>query len=850
MSYLQAAGGWIPVRLAPIQPAAAPNGGSGRNFLTGIAMIGRTTDTDVSFALRMESGGVDVIIEGAARMIKNFFTPPVFPEDEEKTRQARLLHGLLVGALLLLSFGGAAVIAFLFAEKILNSILIAIVFGILSASYWLMRTGRVQAASLLFLSGLLTVFAVFTAFSGGMLSVVAAYFVALVVIAGLLLGFRGALVFSVICCLFGFGLVLLGAGGYSPPRIFTVEAVVGWLDLTIVLFMTTLVMHFAARDLDAALESTRRRLEERRWAEASTLRQMERLRALHTIERAITGSMDLQTVLNLLVKEVVGQLHMDATSVLLLEESERTLHFAAGEGFQTEALRYTRLKIGDGLAGQAAEKKTIVYFPDLRALRGNPILAESIAGEGFRVYYGVPLIAKGRFCGVMEIFQRSAGGPDPDWMPFLETLAGQAAIAIDNARLLEITKTQLKETEALYRINQGLAASIDPRQLMQDVVTLLQKNFGYFYVQIYIREKESGDFVLRAGSGEIGKKLVDGGHRLAAGVGIVGNTADTGVPFFTNDVDEVAFFKRNPLLPDTKSELAVPIKIDGQFLGLLDIQQVRPFLLTGRDVQMVSAVADQLAVALQKAQLYADLQSSLQQEKEMHSQLIHSEKLAVTGRLMASVSHELNNPLQAIQNALFLLNNERTISAQGKRDLAIVLKETDRMAAMLDRLRTTYKAVRKEDFRPVRVNEILEDVHALVATHLRHAGISFEYHPDSALPPVSAVSDQLRQVILNLFMNAVDAMPRGGRLMVSTQMLAADKEILIRVADTGEGIDPAILPRLFETFISGKENGTGLGLAISSEIVTNHNGRIQAENRAEGGATFRVWLPAAVEAEP
>jgi PAS domain S-box-containing protein len=912
---------------------------------------------------------VDVVWDGLLRTVKTFFTPPVFPQDEEKTRQARLLHALLTGTLLLLSLGGAIVVRFLYAEKLLNSILIAIVFVIMCIAYGLMRAGRVRLASFLFVYGLWPVFTVILVFSGGVLSVVATFFVVLAVAAGLLLGIRGALVYSAFCCLSGFILVLLEAGGHPPPRLFPIPSVVGWLDLTVVLIMTALVMHFALRDLHASLDQTRRRLEERRRAEAALreseerfarmsaaayegivlidrdrivdanpqisrmvgcepeeiigmspmdfiapesretaaakmragtgepyehtairrdgtrfpaavrsrtipfqgrplqvsvirditerkrtqenmARQLERLRALHTIEQAISSSTDLQTVLDLLTREVVGQLHMDATSILLMEEQGQSLSFAAGAGFRTEALRFTRLKFGEGLAGQAAQKRSIVHIPDLAQLRGNPILSGSLAREEFKSYFGVPLIAKGQLCGVMEIFRRSGFPMDEDWSTFLETLAGQAAIAIDNARLMELTQTNLKETEALYRINRGLVAFTDPLRLMQEAVTLLQESFNYFYVQIYVREPETGDFVVRAGSGEIGEKLIAKGHRLAVKEGIVGHTARTGTAFLTNNVDEVSFFIRNALLPDTKSELAVPIQFDGQFLGLLDIQQVPPLTLTGRDLQLVRSVANQLAVALQKARLYEDLQNSLRQEKEMRAQLVHSEKLAVTGRLMASVSHELNNPLQAIQNALFLLKDEQMISAQAKKDLDVVLSETERMAAMLERLRTTYRAARAEDFRPVQINDVIEDVRALLTTHLRHAAIAFEFAADPDLPAVSGAGDQLRQVILNLFMNAVDAMPRGGRLRVSTETLAEEKQILIGVCDTGEGIDPAILPYIFETFISGKENGTGLGLAISSEIVKNHGGRIQGENLAEGGARFQIWLPVPKEGGP
>jgi signal transduction histidine kinase len=544
-----------------------------------------------------------------------------------------------------------------------------------------------------------------------------------------------------------------------------------------------------------------------------------------------------------LVMEVVEQLKVDASAVLLLNPRTQTLDFAANRGFRTEALKFTSLKVGTGLAGQAAQERKIVHVANLAKLKNNPSFVKSIAKEKFVSYFGVPLIAKGQVLGVLEIFRRSAFDPDPNWLTFLETLAGQAAISIDNARLLEMTQVSLKETNALYQIIQDLVATVDPEQLMRNVVDLLHKNFEYDHVQIFIADPETGDFVVRAGSGKIGKQLVRQGYRLAAGEGIVGLTAETGAPFFTNDVNQVISFVRNPLLPKTKSELAVPIKTATQFLGLIDIQQVPPAFLKERDVQLVSAVADQLAVALQKARLYADLQNSLRQEKATRSQLIQSEKLAVAGRLLASVSHELNNPLQAIQNTLFLLQNEGKLSKQGQQDLKTVLSETERMATLIERLRTTYQPARAEDFKPVQINSIIEDVQTLIATHLRHAKISFEFHSIPELPAIPGLENQLKQVMLNMFMNAVDAMVDGGRLIVSTDRLLESKEILITVTDTGAGIDESVLPYIFEAFTTNKEKGTGLGLAISYEIVLKHHGRIQAKNNPQGGATFSIWLP-------
>jgi signal transduction histidine kinase len=319
--------------------------------------------------------------------------------------------------------------------------------------------------------------------------------------------------------------------------------------------------------------------------------------------------------------------------------------------------------------------------------------------------------------------------------------------------------------------------------------------------------------------------------------------AETGKPFVSNDVDNIIFFRRNPLLPDAQSELTVPIKTGDQVVGVLDIQQVPPDHLTLRDLKLMSAVADQLSIALQKANLYAELQTSLGQEKSMRSQLIQSERLAVVGRLLASVSHELNNPLQAIQNALFLLKDEEILSAQGRQDLEIILSETERMAALIERLRSTYRPTQTEDFQDVRLNDIVQDVYALTATHMRHRNINFVFHPDPELPTVPGIPDQIRQVVLNLIMNAVESIQMGGQITVCTHQLSEEDRISLSVTDTGTGIDPELLPHIFEPFVTSKETGTGLGLTITSDILRHHHGEIQAENNPEGGATFKVWLP-------
>jgi len=180
-----------------------------------------------------------------------------------------------------------------------------------------------------------------------------------------------------------------------------------------------------------------RDITERKRAEEAIRNQLERLTALRTIDLAISSSMDLRVTLNILLEQVTTRLSVDATDVLLLSPHTQMLEFVAGRGFRTDALRYTRLRLGTGLAGRATLERRMIQISDLskdgNGLDRSPLLAK----EGFITYFGVPLIAKGRVRGALEIFHRTRLEPNQEWLDFMEMIAGQAAIAIDNAELYD-----------------------------------------------------------------------------------------------------------------------------------------------------------------------------------------------------------------------------------------------------------------------------------------------------------------------------------------------------------------------------------------------------------------------------
>jgi putative nucleotidyltransferase with HDIG domain len=166
-----------------------------------------------------------------------------------------------------------------------------------------------------------------------------------------------------------------------------------------------------------------------------TKNQLQRLSALHQIDLAITSSLDLGNTLQVLLDQVITQLGVDATCVLVFNSHEQTFEFAASHGFTTDALRETRLHFGEGYAGRAALDQQTIYVPDLKAHHTDFMRSPSFSAEGFVSYYAIPLVAKSQVKGVLEVFHRSLLEHDPEWLDFLEALASQAAIAIENASL-------------------------------------------------------------------------------------------------------------------------------------------------------------------------------------------------------------------------------------------------------------------------------------------------------------------------------------------------------------------------------------------------------------------------------
>jgi two-component system NtrC family sensor kinase len=218
------------------------------------------------------------------------------------------------------------------------------------------------------------------------------------------------------------------------------------------------------------------------------------------------------------------------------------------------------------------------------------------------------------------------------------------------------------------------------------------------------------------------------------------------------------------------------------------------------------------------------------------------------------VAHEINNPLEAITNALYLVLSRTPEDDPNRRFLEIANRETGRVSGIIRQMLGFYRS--KAARAPTDVNQLLDETLALVERQLRQHRVALRTDLDRNLPLVPASADQLKQVFLNLMLNAQEAMGEGGTLYVSARLsretdpeFVSGRYVLVQVRDTGTGIPEDKLPHIFEPFYStkGETKGTGLGLWVSLGIVQNHGGQIKVRSRPGRGTTFTVALPATAE---
>ncbi|MGC9520435.1 MAG: response regulator [Anaerolineae bacterium] len=399
-----------------------------------------------------------------------------------------------------------------------------------------------------------------------------------------------------------------------------------------------------------------------------------------------------------------------------------------------------------------------------------------------------------------------------------------------------------QELAALDEINRAISSSLDLDEVLVSALKGLSRLIDAEVLAVVLRDDESDDGVVRAA-------------RSPAGVWLEGRLIPQhDSPFWQSMQDGRSILEKHvtsgfwnrALELSPLDVLCVPLAKNDETVGAL-FAVGHDNTLRDQDITLVEHIAATVVVAVEKAWLFQDLEAFAEEIERSQSQLIQAEKMAAVGRLTASLAHEINNPLQAIQNSLHLASHKGLDADNKARFLEMAQNEVNRLIQIVHRMLDFYRP--SSSMHKLDVNRPVEDALAIASKRLQQSHIQVEARLAPNLPPVRGVANQLTQVFLNLVINAIEAMPDGGTLWVGTAYHAQTQEVVTAFRDSGPGIPAEIRSHLFEPFHTSKPTGTGLGLAISYGIVERHNGLIEVESPPGGGATFIIRLPEYQEQE-
>ncbi len=479
---------------------------------------------------------------------------------------------------------------------------------------------------------------------------------------------------------------------------------------------------------------------------------------------------------------------------------------------------------------------------------------------GVRSGLMVPLKYRGQTIGLLSL---ESTHPDAFGLydeHLMVVIASHLAGLVEYTRLREEAEARARNLGLIHEVVQQVIGLSDSGEVVQITADLLAQYFAYELAGVVLVDDNLDPSIVGIGGSKAGVMqgaFAKGSFSLIDG--ITGHVLSTGESVFANDAGRHDLYKP---LKDWKAgaEMCVALRDGDRVLGFIDVESSRPFAFSNNDLLAMESLAGVLASVVTNSSQYQRQQETVRQlraaqvelrarmvtQQETESRLIQAAKLAAVGEMAAGIAHELNNPLTTVTGFTELLLEETPQGAVHRDDMELILREAKRARDVVRRLLDF--ARQGEQIRArADLNEVVTDVLTLMHHFIHTSGVQLETDISPDLPWVLIDTNQMKQVILNLVHNALQAMPTGGRLEIATALMKKDNRdwVTISIRDYGVGIEPRNLERIFEPFFTTKGNrgGTGLGLSVTYGIVTDHGGTIEVVSQLGSGSTFTVWLP-------
>ena len=589
---------------------------------------------------------------------------------------------------------------------------------------------------------------------------------------------------------------------------------------------------------------------ERKRAAEAQARRAQQLEAVRAVSAEITHELDLDRLLTLIQRCAMELVGAPRGSLYLWDEGRQVLVPRAwdGEAWIGEVTQ----KLGEGIMGVVAARREGMVVSDYASSpHALPLFVERAR---ITAAMAEPLLYRDRLLGVIGVSTdtRERRFTEED-RQLLTLFAAQAAITIENARLHSAALRHGEELAALLRSSRTVMADLNLQQILNRIVEEAAQISGCPDVNVLLVDRQAG--VLHVGA--VHGAPLTSGPTIPLERTLSGLVAHTGRPVVSEDAatDPRNFLAGRDRPAGPVAYLGLPITVREETLGVLTFSTTKPRRYSEEELAYLTSFADQAAIAIEHARLFAELNLSYQDLRQAQDELVRSEKLRALGQMAAGIAHDLNNALAAILGQVQLLGMGAVdpVVQEGLSRLETVAMDG---AQIVRRLQGFARQQPLEPLGPCDLTLVVQEAVELTRPSWRdepqRRGIVIEVDTDlPPLPPVLGQPAEIREALTNLVLNAVDAMPRGGQLRIRGRV---DGDwVVLMVDDTGVGMSEEVRKRIFDPFFTTKGKlGTGLGLSVVYGIMERHGGRIEVASAPGRGTSFtlRFRMAPAIIATP
>jgi len=549
--------------------------------------------------------------------------------------------------------------------------------------------------------------------------------------------------------------------------------------------------------------------------------------SLYHISSLVSNTDDPKVALMFILDEIVRVLEPSSASISLINPDNKRLELEVSCGLP-ETWADMNLALGQGITGWTALHGRSIIVPDVREEPRYISLRPEIRSE-----MAVPMEDRGMIIGVVNVDSETVSAFNEHSLKILTLLTNEASRGISRLWLIKQLRSKANQLESLINMGQGLVGKLDTEDILQGLAREGRQLLDCHKCALFLITPDKKELKLHKMFGR------DGPIHAEQSISINDSAVSAAVHRKKQvEVNDLAFTEENDFLYVIQREglvsmLSSPIVFGDEVIGVLNAYTRRKHRFNNDEKKVFATLASIGAIAIQNARLYSRVFAT-------EESLRRNEKLTTLGMLAAEIAHEIRNPLTVIKLLFDSLDLDFPEEDARQTDVNVIGEKLDHLEEIVERV-LSFGRSREGMHSRQDLGQLVRDTVRLVRLKLHQQKIELQFQPYPEPIFVEVNKGQIQQVLLNLILNATQAMPEGGAIRIETSLSGSAAEL--KITDSGQGIPKEMQNTIFESFLTDRPDGTGLGLSISKRILRSHRGDIELASSSPGETCFRFWMP-------